>query len=298
MVILAGGYISGDFPPGEKRGYDQIVKPTRILLRSHARMYHALHEAASRAGHPVRVGFAQHLREFEADRAYMLFDHFGASLVDRLWNWALLDAAESGVARISLPGILSWEEEIAGLKGTQDFIGINYYSGDQIQIGLFDFKPKVGLSASRAKTDLNWDIYPRGIYKVIMATAKRYPGKPIVISENGIADASDRNRQVFLRDHLYYVERAIREGAPVEGYCHWSLLDNWEWKSGYDARFGLYAVDFKNESRKLRESGEFFRGVIGRNGLDLNVRSGAPFRDRAGNLLQPERLTEQDAFKD
>ena len=67
---------------------------------------------------------------------------------------------------------------------------------------------------------------------------------PLYVTENGIADASDRLRPAFIRESLAALDRARARGADVRGYLHWSLLDNFEWDDGYHGRFGLCAVDF------------------------------------------------------
>jgi beta-glucosidase/6-phospho-beta-glucosidase/beta-galactosidase len=81
-------------------------------------------------------------------------------------------------------------------------------------------------------------------------------GKPIMISENGIADANDARRAAYTVDHLRQVTRAIEAGINIRGYVHWSLLDNFEWCDGYSQRFGLAHVDFSSPetTRRLRPS--------------------------------------------
>ena len=117
------------------------------------------------------------------------------------------------------------------------------------------------------KNDMGWDIYPEGFYRVLQATAHRYPGKPIVITENGIADATDSKRGDFLRDHLTYLSKAIQDGIPVEGYCYWSLMDNFEWADGYKPKFGLYETNFETQSRTPRPSAALFEQIIRSNGF-------------------------------
>jgi beta-glucosidase len=97
--------------------------------------------------------------------------------------------------------------------------------------------------------DLGWEIYPRGIYEIIMQLKDKY-AKPIFVTENGIADKDDRYRAPFIVAHIQQIKRAIDDGANVIGYVHWSLMDNYEWQESYrpEAKFGLYRVhiDSKN----------------------------------------------------
>jgi len=78
-------------------------------------------------------------------------------------------------------------------------------------------------------------------------------GLPLIITENGVADAADRWRGDFIRQSLSAVDRARAAGADIRGYFHWSLMDNFEWADGHEGRFGLYAVDFDHPEAPRRE---------------------------------------------
>jgi beta-glucosidase len=95
----------------------------------------------------------------------------------------------------------------------------------------------------------------------------RFSGKPIFITENGIADAADTTRARFLLDHLAVLHRAIQEGIPVVGYCHWSLMDNFEWIEGFAPRYGLYAMDYRTRTLTLRESGKLYSKIAAENAI-------------------------------
>jgi beta-glucosidase len=79
------------------------------------------------------------------------------------------------------------------------------------------------------------------LYSTIRSVWKRF-GKPILITENGIADDTDKQRPRYMIEHLAQIHRAIQEGIPILGYYHWSFLDNFEWQAGFAKRFGLIAV--------------------------------------------------------
>jgi beta-glucosidase/6-phospho-beta-glucosidase/beta-galactosidase len=81
------------------------------------------------------------------------------------------------------------------------------------------------------------EIHPEGLYHLLRQTSCY--GKPIYITENGVADAQDQCRPMFLVNHLRQVWKAIRDGVPVKGYYHWPLTDNFEWAEGWNLRFGL-----------------------------------------------------------
>jgi beta-glucosidase/6-phospho-beta-glucosidase/beta-galactosidase len=91
-------------------------------------------------------------------------------------------------------------------------------------------------------SDLGWEIYPEGLERALVNVAAY--GLPIVVTENGLADAADRARPDFLRESLAALDRARGAGVDVRGYLHWALMDNFEWADGHLGRFGLHAVDF------------------------------------------------------
>jgi beta-glucosidase len=105
---------------------------------------------------------------------------------------------------------------------------------------------------------------------------------PIIVSENGLADASDSQRERFLLDHLAWLHRAIEEGADVRGYLHWSMLDNFEWAAGYGPRFGLAEVDYATLERTLRPSAGAYGAIASANriaegaGASLTYNDGTP----------------------
>jgi beta-galactosidase len=164
-------------------------------------------------------------------------------------------------------------EDRPELAGTLDVLGINYYS--RAFIVPFDDTPLGGIPCSPPlvcgeRNDLEGDngneVYPPGIYESI-ASMSRY-GLPMFITENGVADATDEVRPSFLLMHLLQVQRAVADGYDVGGYLHWSLLDNYEWLSGFEMRFGLYEVDFDTFARTPRpDSVGMYRRVIAENGI-------------------------------
>jgi beta-glucosidase len=85
---------------------------------------------------------------------------------------------------------------------------------------------------------------------------------PIIITENGLADATDEQRQWWITQTLVAMQKAMKNGVKLEGYLHWSLLDNFEWDKGFWPRFGLAHVDFKTKARTLRPSAVWFGKII------------------------------------
>ena len=133
MILLTMGYLTGVFPPGEHRPMSALGSVLEGMLRAHARSYRALHEEAETRGVPLRAGFAHHLRIFDPARKMNLFDRRVAKELNQIFNWALIDAVESGELRLSPPDGVEFRVSIDGLRGSQDFLGLNYYSRDVVR---------------------------------------------------------------------------------------------------------------------------------------------------------------------
>lgn len=257
MVSALGGYVKGVVPPAETREMNGLPPVLSGILRTHAAAYHKLHRLAAEERQLIRVGMAHQLRTMDPYYPLLATDIALAQLADQAFNWSLPEALQTGVFHLELPFVVSWTESIEGLAGTQDFLAINYYTGDLVHLS-----PENGFELHQRqdlpKNDMGWPIYPEGFLRILRATAERFPQKPILITENGIADHRDHLRQQFITDHLTVIHQAMSEQIPIEGYCHWSLLDNFEWDQGYGPRFGLYAVDYKTLNRKARPSARLF----------------------------------------
>ena len=274
-VHMLAGYIVPMFPPGGG-GISHAVKVYANMIRAHGLAYHAIKANdtvdADGDGQAALVGIAAHLRIFDPLRPHNPADIIAARALDQVWNKVFFNACIKGEAKISLAGIVLATINHSWLRGTMDFIGMNYYSRDQLK-----FNPHSPMLADRVippgtpVSDLNWEIYPEGIYRLLMEM-KRY-GKPIYITENGIADAHETMRPKFIQDHLMWIGKAIKDGADVRGYFHWSLMDNFEWAEGFGPRFGLFHTDYANDlARSLTEGGKVFRAIAGANSVHVEGR--------------------------
>ena len=96
-------------------------------------------------------------------------------------------------------------------------------------------------------------------------------GKPIFITECGLPDADDDQRPRFLITHLAAVQRAIQAGAPVKGFFHWTLVDNFEWAEGWQLRFGLIELDPATQARRVRASAQTYADICRANAVTLEV---------------------------
>ena len=242
-VYLFGGYIEGHWPPGNKSVL-KYLKGARNMILAHNAAYHEIHTLQQMA----KVGVAHHLRVFErADQASL------TRLSARVQEFLFQDIFLEGMTRSYLPFPLDIGDQ-PHPKRTCDFIGINYYSRDMIQ-GLQRFTLE-----DSPRNDLDWEIYPHGLYRVCKMVHDRY-GLPISITENGIADAADTRRSRFIHDHLMEIHKACHDGVNIQDYFHWSLMDNFEWAEGYAPRFGLIEIDYSSQERIWRNSGRFYQDI-------------------------------------
>ncbi|MEI7689920.1 MAG: family 1 glycosylhydrolase [Candidatus Saccharibacteria bacterium] len=135
-----------------------------------------------------------------------------------------------------------------------DFIGLNYYFSTVIEgLAVYDYQEH--------PSDLNWGMPPAEIQFILERLNKKYK-LPIIITENGLADAADEHRKWWLTQTIMGMEKAVKNGVKLHGYLHWSLMDNFEWAYGKWPRFGLAAVNYKTGERKLRPSAVWFGSVI------------------------------------
>jgi beta-glucosidase len=171
------------------------------------------------------------------------------------------------------------------MRAPLDFVGLNYYSPWIVQASTaHDSAPDIEVRGewatapgTHAKTDIGWDIYPEGLYQILVRMARETGKLPIEITENGAAynaapDAQEHVRDGaridYLRSHLQALARATRDGVPVRAYHCWSLLDNFEWAEGYSQRFGLVYVDFANGQRRIiKDSGRWYANVAATNAV-------------------------------
>ena len=114
---------------------------------------------------------------------------------------------------------------------------------------------------------MGYEFYPEGLGEVVLKYYRRYK-LPIIVTENGIADATDEKRWRYIKTALKSLHQAIEKGARVVGYMYWSLMDNFEWKEGYSMKFGLYETNFQDLSLEPRKSAEEYSKLIKENSIE------------------------------
>jgi len=227
-VYTSFSFVTREWPPQE-HSYLKAVLVYWHLIKAHKKSYKILKKANPK----LQIGIASQLANIQAKRPHNFVDQSVTKIMRYLWNWWFLH-------RI-------WNQ--------QDFIGFNYYFTDYYKYFHRD-NPYVPLS------DLGWYMEPEGLYPLLLR-AWAYYHKPIIVTENGLADKHDQYRQWWIEESIVAMERAISEGVDVQGYFHWSLLDNFEWKYGWWPKFGLVEVDREHGmKRTIRPSARWYADKI------------------------------------
>ncbi|HVW93264.1 MAG TPA: GH1 family beta-glucosidase [Devosia sp.] len=158
-----------------------------------------------------------------------------------------------------------FERDMPTVSAPLDWAGVNYYSRTLVAADPGGAEPFRTVPGDLERTDIGWEIYPRGLTDLLVRVSRDYTKVPIYITENGMAEIDgdeDPRRVTYYDDHLKAVLDARAAGADVRGYFAWSLLDNFEWAEGYSKRFGLVGVDYETQERRPRASYRAFQGML------------------------------------
>lgn len=261
-VYTFSGYAFTDFPPG-RTDLSAAFRVMCNLLRGHAAAYRAVHEVQNAA----QVGFAHHHRPFHPALGWSPLDRTAAGLVNRVFNFSFPNALQTGTLsfvykRARLPEVLH----------TQDFLGINYYSDETLGFTLspssYFIRRRLPKGAEGSESGMIANV-PQEFFAT-MRWANRM-GLPMIVTENGIDDASDTIRPRYLIEHVHQVWRAINFNWPVKGYFHWTLVDNFEWERGWTQRFGLWGLNPQSQVRTRRTSAEIYSEICRTNSISSSM---------------------------
>jgi beta-glucosidase len=153
---------------------------------------------------------------------------------------------------------------------------VNYYTRVISRDETAPEKMPVTVERGETITEMDWEVYPDGLYRLLSRLYFDYQPRKLYVTENGASYSdgpdesgriADGRRIAYLRDHVAAVHRTIESGIPVAGYFVWSLLDNFEWSQGYSQRFGIVWVDYETQARLPKDSALWYRDLIARNAL-------------------------------
>ena len=278
----------GAGPPGKSylatNFSDRYVPALRNLIDAHARMYRAVKakdRVAAYRGAPSSVGLPIAVKQYVPVRGGQISDDLRDIAAAQRFRWFyelnFVDSLRTGVFDTGVDGVA--DEPHPEWRNTLDWLGVQLYDRTGVSAagasgaaaplpvvdvdvcGTPDCLPS--LDPTYVVPAMGYETDPQGLYPVLKDYGARYPGLPLLVSESGVAtETADRRTEVIVRA-LQAIHRARGEGADVRGYYHWSLMDNFEWLQGYNARFGLYHVDRSTMRRTPTASVEVY-GEIAR----------------------------------
>ena len=255
LVFTLAGYYDAQIPPG-------IAKPAAVarvldhLLAAHAESAAVIRESSRQSA----IGIAHNMMAFAPERPRNVLDRTLTRLAHRCYNLGLVEAFATGRWDFVLPPATRIRGRRDDLPKSLDVFGVKFYSRLHLRCpgrvrlaGEFQYLDRTNAGL----TDNGWEIVPEALDGLLRDASQS--GFPVIVTENGLADAHDCRRAKFIDDHLASIARVEASGIPIDGYFHWSLLDNYEWLDGFGPKFGLYAVDRTTMRRTPRGSVEAFR---------------------------------------
>lgn len=288
-VVAMLGYGQGTFAPGRTSNSEPYLAGHNLLL-SHAKaveVYRTKYQAAQKGkiGISNNCDWREPLTNAEEDKAAAerALEFYVGWFADPIYKGDYPASMVKGVGD-RLPTFSPAESNL--LKGSSDFFGLNHYTtmyaadahGKIQDAGVYgnggiseDQDVNLSKDPDWAQTYMNWCIVPWGCRKLLEWIDDRYGQPDIVITENGCAyddqlidgQVNDQERIDFYKGYLEACQDAMDNGVKLTGYFAWSFMDNFEWASGYEKRFGLHYVDFETLERIPKASARWFREVMG-----------------------------------
>lgn len=264
-VYCGFGYLTGEFPPGQKGNLSATLRALGRMAQCHAAAYRIIHGFQPEAN----VGWSQNYVVFQPGSANYP-DRVAARLFDSLFNRSFFDLLTTG--KFAAP----WHrlgESAPEAAQKFDFVGLNVYNRLHIAVdplapdSLFSraFVPPEVPQGDHGTEIPYGECYPDAITDAVVYASQF--GRPIYITENGVPDRNDRIRPWLLVQAVRRVQELIDAGYDVRGYFHWTLVDSFEWTEGWHLRFGLFELDPLTQIRRRRPSAQLYSQIIRANGL-------------------------------
>lgn len=244
LVYALQSYLVGVWPPGRK-SYWQTFKVYAHFVSAHRKAYREIRALyGNRRWHRPKIGFTSNTVSLYAYRPHAFSSWLFIRVADWIWNHSF----------ITLTG-----------RTVHDFIAVNYYF--HYRLKAMHFRTLRFFSEARQEhremSQIGWEVYPQGIFDILV-DLQRY-GKPMYVTESGIATTQETKRARYLVAYLKEVYHAIQAGADVRGFFWWSLLDNFEWHLGFAPRFGLFGVNYRTQERMVRPAAHVFKEIAAGN---------------------------------
>ena len=278
-VIAFLGYAFGQFAPGIA-DFSQAFQSTHHLLLAHGNAVQAYRQGnyAGQIGIVLNLLPTYAASDSEVDKA-------ATQRQDDFHNGIFLSPIFKGEYP---PAFMDWigthapsveDGDMDIISQPIDFLGVNYYMSLEVKSdsdgGLLKNSSEFISANNWGKTEMGWGIYPPGLVDMLL-DVKAHTDIDLYVTENGCAvnDMPDENGYVrddgrinFLRAHFLAALEAIAAGVNLKGYYVWSLMDNFEWASGFSKRFGLIRVNYETGERTPKKSADWYREVIEQHGV-------------------------------
>ncbi|MBX3095735.1 MAG: beta-glucosidase [Fimbriimonadaceae bacterium] len=292
--FLGLGHVTGTHAPGLKLDYRDFLVAAKHAMMAHGRSVQALRTTVEG---PCAIGYVpishvgipvdESRENIEAARQFT----FGTPSPDRSFWFARLyldpvvlgEWPEECIRVLTPNGPKVSAEDLALMNQPIDRLGLNFYTAPYIRMAENGEPEIVQLPQGHPHSAFDWPMTPEGLYWSVRFHEERY-GLPMMITENGLSCRDwvsedglvhDPQRIDYLSRHLKQLQRADAEGYQIDGFFHWSLLDNFEWAEGYRHRFGMVHVDYETQVRTPKDSAFWYRDLIAKNGFSRSEESGS-----------------------
>lgn len=261
-VQAFSGYLYGQFPP-HVHSLQRTITFLKNLLQAHTKLYHQLKQLPE--GESTKIGIVHNVLRFLPLCQFELLESTLAYFMTRITDELVMNYLKTGVYYYSF-FLLAYENYTNELAPkSYDFIGLNFYANAVIG---FNRKNFFGPTYFRGQEmgDMYLPIDPDGFAKAIDEVAAL--GKPIYITEIGMADHTDQLRQKLLKEYFDIIDRKRQEGIEIDGVFAWTLFKNFEWNEGYVPKFGLF-----DEERQKQQSALVFQDFIKQHVCEESLKS-------------------------
>lgn len=266
-IMATLGHESGVFAPGIKN------RATAAQVSHHLLLSHGLAVQALRAqGSKATLGIVLNLSPMHPATTTPA-DQAQAQLEDgKLLRWYMDPLFKASYPQDVLDHLgtdapFIHSDDLKNIAVPIDFLGVNYYTRSVVSADTSWTNSSSGLEM----TDMGWEIYPQGLTELLARMHRDYAIPPLFVTENGGAfkdvlkggRVHDQRRTLYIQQHIAAVAEAMRLGVRMQGYMVWSLMDNFEWASGYEKRFGIVHVDYDTQVRTPKDSALWYREFLG-----------------------------------
>jgi beta-glucosidase len=284
-VVAWLGYGWGHHAPGRATTADAIAAAHHLLL-SHGWAAEVLRREApgSQVGITLNLGHVYPASDAVEDEAavFQVDGFHNRWFLDPLFRGEYPSDMLEHLAPVAPPVL---DGDLRAIAAPIDFLGVNNYSRQVVRASPNGSHPVFVHNPEAVYTDMDWEVYPDGLFDLLVRLRDDYAPPAIYVTENGAAfpdirghdgHVRDPERQAYIADHIAAVGRAVEAGSPVQGYFVWSLLDNFEWAHGYWKRFGIVYIDYPTLERVPKTSFSWYRDFV------AGQRSAEPIHARGG----------------